>query len=75
MQKNETYHERKERPVIYCNKCGKEISSRGRFISRTRLVHKERISRSSSEGCKDEVFDLCDDCYKRFKEWVSVFVL
>lgn len=82
MTKNRTHYEKKEGPIIYCDKCGKEISkdgyekrsliglrSIGSIKSRTQLVHRD------SEGCKDEVFNLCDDCYKRFKEWVNVFVL
>lgn len=29
MRKNRTYYEKKECPVIYCDKCGKEISNDG----------------------------------------------
>lgn len=112
MRKNRTYYEKKEYPIIYCDKCGKEISNdgyeerpllgflhRGSIKSRTQLVHRDYVrdygpylgegrppinsddakfadeiifrSRSSYEDFEGEVFDLCDDCFKRFKEWVK----
>lgn len=110
MRKNKTYYEKKECPIIYCDKCGKEISNDGyeerqligfchigNIRSRTQLVHRdyvrdygpcrmgagssinaddakfadELLFRSNFKDYENNVFDLCDDCFKRFKEWVK----
>jgi len=112
MIKSRTHYEKKECPVIYCDKCGKEISDSGyekrpligflgigSISSRTQLVHRDYVrdygpylgagrppinsddakfadeiifkARSSYKDFDGEVFDLCDDCFKRFKEWVK----
>lgn len=56
-------------PKYICDKCGEEI--KGYHKNSRQHIKPNKYYKNDQYGCPKKDFDLCDECEKKFREWLN----